>query len=75
MENELFNRLLLSCFSLTHAHHCFLLFFYHSIINISTTDYDVLELSLLACALCVACFLLVRSKSCVSLVISEAWPI
>ncbi len=74
MENELFNRLLLSCFSLTHAHHCFLLFFYHSIINISTTDY-VLELSLLACALCVACFLLVRSKSCVSLVISEAWPI
>ncbi len=74
MENELLNCLLLSCFSLTHAHHCFLLFFYHSVINISTTDY-VLELSLLACALCVACFLLVSSKSCVSLVISEAWPI
>ncbi len=72
MENELLNRLLLSCFSLTHAHRCFLLFFYHSIINISTTDY-VLELSLLACALCVG-FLLVSSKSCVSL-ISEAWPI
>ncbi len=60
MENELLNSLLLSCFSLTHAHLCFLLFIYHSIINISTTDY-VLEPSLLSCALCVACFLLVSS--------------
>ncbi len=54
MENELLNRLLLSCFSLTHAHHCFLLFFYHSIINISTTDY-VLARTFSSCMCSVCC--------------------